>query len=96
MKERQGYILDGGGDVQTSGAWSGKLPRVNVGNFPDSSVDVFQVLSLHHQDGLGWVEVELQEGEEGCSMMNGSWELGGPVNSDMNSMNLHFIFELVL
>lgn len=66
MKEKQSYILDGGGDVQTSGAWSGKLPRVNVGNFPDSSVDVFQVLSLHHQDGLGWVEVELQEGQEGC------------------------------
>lgn len=62
--EEQCYVLDGGGDVQTSGAWSGKLPRVNVGNFPDSSVDVFQVFSLHHQDGLGRVEVELQEGGE--------------------------------
>lgn len=50
--------------MQTSGAWSGKLPRVDVGNFPDSSVDIFQVFSLHHQDGLGRVEVELQQGEE--------------------------------
>lgn len=54
------YVLDGGGDVQSSGAWSGKLPGVDVGNFPDSGVDVFQVFSLHHQNGLSRVEVELQ------------------------------------
>lgn len=58
------YVLDGGGDVQTSRAWGGKLARVDVGNFPDSGVDVLQVLSLHHQDGLGRVEVELQGGHE--------------------------------
>lgn len=70
------YVLDGGGDVQTSGAWGGKLARVDVGNLPDSGVDVFQVLSLHHQDGLGRVEVELQEGEERCKQWAGKVNAG--------------------
>lgn len=58
---RRSYILDDGGDVQTSDARRGKLARVNVGNFPHSSIDVFQVLSLHYQDRLGRVKVELRE-----------------------------------
>lgn len=74
--------------MQTSGAWCGKLPRVDVGNFPDGSVDVLQVFSLHHQDGLSRVEVELQEGEERgkqwvVTMMNIGWQLVQPVNSDI-------------
>lgn len=58
-REKERYVLDGSGDVQTSDAWCGKLTRVYVGNFPHSSVHVFQVLSLHYQDRLGWVKVEL-------------------------------------
>lgn len=58
-KEEGKYVLDDSGDVQTSDAWCGKLARVYVGNFPHSSVHVFQVLSLHYQDRLGWVKVEL-------------------------------------
>ncbi len=45
--------------MQTSDAWCGKLARVYVGNLPHSSVHVFHVLSLHYQDRLGWVKVEL-------------------------------------
>lgn len=54
------YVLDSGGDVQPSDAWSGELSGVDVGDFPHSSVYVFQILSLHHQDGLRRVKVELQ------------------------------------
>lgn len=79
------YILDGGGDVQTTGTRRGKLARVDIGNLPDSGVDVFQVLSLHHQDGLGRVEVELQGGEERCKqwvghMLNAGWLTTGSMN----------------
>lgn len=45
--------------MQASDARRGELARVYVGNFPHGGVHVLQVLSLHHQDGLGWVEVEL-------------------------------------
>lgn len=55
------YVLDDGGDVQTSDARRGKLAGVYVGNFPHGSVHVFQILSLHYQDGLGRVKVELRE-----------------------------------
>lgn len=76
--------------MQTSGPRGGKLARVDVGNFPDSGVDAFQVLSLHHQDGLGRVEVELQEGEGGRSqwagdMLNAGWKQVQRMNSDMRS-----------
>lgn len=45
--------------MQTSDARRGELARVDVGNFPHGGIHVLQVLPLHHQDGLGWVEVEL-------------------------------------
>lgn len=44
-----------------SDARCGKLAGVDVGDLPQSSVHVLQILSLHHQDRLGWVEVELSE-----------------------------------
>lgn len=53
------YVLDDGGDVQTPDAWCGKLSRVYVGDFSHSGVHVFQVLSLHYQDRLSRVKVEL-------------------------------------
>jgi hypothetical protein len=49
--------------VQASDARCGKLAGVDVGDLPQSSVHVLQILSLHHQDRLGWVEVELRERE---------------------------------
>ena len=55
----QGYVLYGGGDAQTPSAWCGKLARVDVGNLLHGGVHVVQVFTLHHQDRLGWVKVEL-------------------------------------
>lgn len=63
------HVLDDSRNVQTSDAWCGKLARVYVGNFPHSSVHVFQVLSFHYQDRLGWVEVELWD--EKTDMLDG-------------------------
>lgn len=57
------HLLDGGGDAQAPDARCGKLTRVYVGNFPHSGVHVLQVLSLHYEDGLSWVKVELGERE---------------------------------
>lgn len=53
------YVLHRCGDAQTAGAWCRELARVDVGNFPQGGVHVVQVLALHHQNRLGWVEVEL-------------------------------------
>lgn len=53
------YVLDSSGDVELSDSWCGKLARVDVGDFPHCSVHVLQIFSLHDQDGLSWVKVEL-------------------------------------
>lgn len=58
-KKKLLHVLDSSGDVQTSDAWCWKLARVYVGHFSHSSIYVFQVLSLHYQDRLGRVKVEL-------------------------------------
>lgn len=56
------HLLDSGGDLQAADARCGKLAGVYVGNFPHSCVNVLQILSLHHQNGLSRVEVELGNG----------------------------------
>lgn len=54
------YSLDCGGYVEFAQARSGKLPRVNVGNFRHGGVDVLQIICLHDQHRLSGVEVELR------------------------------------
>ncbi len=54
------YSLDCSGYVEFAQTRSGKLPRVNVGNFCHGCVDALQVICLHDQHRLSWVEVELR------------------------------------
>lgn len=53
--------LDYGGDVQASEAWRGELAGIDVGDLGHGGVDTVHVFSLHHQDGLSRVEVELHQ-----------------------------------
>ena len=55
-----GFLLYCSGYVQVSDARRRELTRVDVGHLPQSSVHVVQVLALHHQNGLGRVEMELR------------------------------------
>ena len=49
--------------MHPSDARRGELAGVDVGDLDQGGVDALLVLPLHHQDGLGGVEVELMEGE---------------------------------
>lgn len=58
-----------GGDVQASEARRGELAGVDVGDLGHGGVDALRVLSLHHQDGLGGVEVELHPTHSGWKVL---------------------------
>lgn len=54
------YSLDCCGYVEFAQTGSGKLSRVDVGNFCHGCVDALQVIRLHDQHRLSRVEVELK------------------------------------
>lgn len=59
------YSLDFGRDSQAPHARRRELPGVDVGHLLEGAVDVPNVVTFHHQDGLRGVEVVLEE-ERGC------------------------------
>lgn len=61
-----------GGDVQPSEARRRELAGVDVGDLGHGGVDAVHVFSLHHQDGLGRVEVELHTNTQPLKSLTGA------------------------
>lgn len=59
------HSLDFGRDFQAPHTRGRELPGVNVGDLLEGMVDVPDVITFHHQDGLRGVEVILED-KSGC------------------------------
>ena len=71
------HSLDFGRDFQAPHSRSWELPGVDVGDLLEGTVDIPDVITFHHQDGLRGVEMILEDrgitGENGqaCSQFHG-------------------------
>lgn len=55
------YSLDFGRDSQAPHTCRRELPGVDVGDLLEGTIDVPNIVTFHHQDGLRGVEVVLEE-----------------------------------